>query len=276
MASLYARKRNRIPSAALVAVLVAASAACEIQAGEGDFSVDFSRGQARDTWTRSYPLPAGGRIEIINVNGQIRAEASTGSSVEVTVERSASAGSDEAARDLLSQVEMREEVSAERVRIETRAPRVRLGGVKAAYLVRVPAGVHVDLRTINGGVRLDGLGGEVRATSTNGGVQGRLAGASRLEARTTNGGVDVDVAGPIAEDGDLRLSSVNGGVRLKVPSETRADLTARCTNGRVSVSDLPMVVDGEQTRRRVQGSLNGGGARIDVQTTNGGVSISRS
>lgn len=268
--------RRRLTAAWMLAGALVATAGCEIRAGEGDFSVDLWRGQAQDTWSRTYALPAGGRIEILNINGQIRAEATTGSSVEVTVERSVSAGSDEAARDLLGKVEMREEVSAERVRIETRAPRVSFGGVKTSYVVRVPAGVHVDLRTVNGGVRLDGVGGEVRATSTNGGVQGRVLAATLIEARTTNGGVDVDVAGPLAADGRLQLSSVNGGVRLKLPAETRADLTARCTNGRVSVSDLPFVVDGEQTRRRVQGTLNGGGARIDLQTTNGGVSVAPS
>jgi hypothetical protein len=259
----------------VAALAVAASAACEIRAGEGDFSIDVWRGQARDTWTRSYTIPAGGRIEIVNVNGQIRAEAWTGTTVEVTAERSATAGSDEAAQDHLRQIEMREEVGTDRVRIETRPPRIRFGGHKATFLVRVPAGVHVDLRTVNGGVQLDDVGGEVRATSTNGGVRGRIAAASLIEARTTNGGVEVDVTGPFAADGRLQLASVNGGVRLKLPADTRADLTARCTNGRVSV-DLPISVEGEQTRRRLQGTINGGGARIDLQTVNGGVTVARS
>jgi len=42
------------------------------------------------------------------------------------------------------------------------------------------------------------------------------------------------------------------------------------------VNDLPFVAEGEQNRRRVDGTLNGGGARIELQTTNGGVSLSRS
>jgi hypothetical protein len=269
------RHLSRLAGVLMLGVAVAGSAACEIRAGEGDFSVEFFQGKATDTWSRSYTVTPGGRIEIINVNGQIRAEAWEGATVEVTAERTASAGSDEAAQDLLRQVEMREEVGPDRVRIETRAPKLRWGGHKATFVVRVPNGVHVDLRTVNGGVRLDNVGGEVRATSTNGGVQGRIAAASLIEARTTNGGVDVDVTGPLAADGRLQLTSVNGGVRLKLPADTRADLTARCTNGRVSV-DLPLSAEGEQTRRRVQGTLNGGGARIDLQTTNGGVTVARS
>lgn len=270
------RRTPTIAGAALLAASLVFAAGCEIQAGEGDFSVSLWQGQARDTWSRSYTLPPGGRIEIINVNGEIRAEASDGPAVEVTAERTASATSDEAARELLGRIEMREEVGDRQVRIETVSPRIRMGGQKVSYVVRVPAGVHVDLRTVNGGVRLEGVGGEVRAASTNGGVRGRVAAASVVEARTTNGGVELELAGALAADGRLQLTSVNGGIRLKLPEDTRAEVSARCTNGRVSVSDLPITVVGEQTRRRLQGTLNGGGARVDLQTTNGGVSIARS
>jgi hypothetical protein len=257
---------------------ILASTGCEIRAGEGDVSFDLASGRAADTWTRTYQVDTGGRVEILNTNGEIRAEAAPGGPVEVRVERTVRATSDEAARDMLAKVEMREEASASRVRIETIGPRLRLGGLTASFVVRVPPGVHVDLRTVNGGVRLDNVGGEVRATATNGGVRGRVAAVSVLDARTTNGGVDVQVTGPVSAEGRVSLASVNGGVKLAVPADTRANVHARCVNGRVTVSDLDVATDddGESRRRRLQGTLNGGGARIDLQTTNGGVTIGRS
>jgi len=261
---------------ALLLVGAIGGAGCEVRAGDGDFSFDVWQGRAQDTWERTYTIAPGGRIEVLNVNGEIRASASPDGTVRVVAERSARAGSDEAAQDVLRQIEMREEVGASRVRIETRGPRGAWRGHKVIYAVQVPVGVHVDLRTVNGGVRLDNVGGEVRATATNGGVSGRVADVSLVDARTTNGGVELEVSGTVARDGRVSLASVNGGVRLAVPQGTQADVTARCTNGRVSVSDLDFAVDGEQTRRRLSGRLNGGGARIDLQTTNGGVAIRRS
>ena len=263
--------------AAVLAAAVAVSAGCDVKmAADGDFSVDLWHGQAQDTWSRTYTVAPGGRLEVINVNGQITAEASDGATVEIRAERSASGSSDEAAKDLLSKIEMREEVGPERVRVETIAPRVRMGGHKITFAIKVPKGVHVDLRTVNGGVRLENVGGEVRATSTNGGVRGRVAAASLIDARTTNGGVELELTGPLAADGRVSLTSVNGGVQLKVPQDTKAQVRARCTNGRVSVDDLPFTAEGEQNRRRLDGTLNGGGGRIDLQTTNGGVTIGRS
>ncbi|HUU35144.1 MAG TPA: DUF4097 family beta strand repeat-containing protein [Vicinamibacterales bacterium] len=270
----------RLRAGLLPALLVAAaivSAGCDVKmAADGDFSVGMLRGQARDTWTRSYPVAPGGSLEIINVNGQITAEASTGATVEVSAERSVSASSDEAAQEILAKIEMREEVGVDRVRVEPIAPRVRLGSHKVTFIVKVPDGVHVNLRTVNGGVRLENVGGEVRAASTNGGVRGRVAAASFVEASTTNGGVDLELTGVLAPEGRLMLTSVNGGIQLKVPEDTQAQVRARCTNGRIRVNDLPFVAEGEQNRRRVDGTLNGGGARIELQTTNGGVSLSRS
>lgn len=270
---------RRVPGVLTATWLLAgvlATTGCEVRAGEGDFSIDWAGGRASDTWTRTYDVAPGGRLEVINTNGEILAEASPGGAVEIRVERTARATSEDAARDLLDKTQMREEASRDRVRVETISPRLRMGGVSAKFVVRVPPGVHVDLRTVNGGVRLDNVGGEVRATTTNGGVKGRVAGVSLLDARTTNGGVDLQVTGPVTADGKVTLSSVNGGVRLAVPGDTRADVHARCVNGRVSVSDLPLHSGGESSRRRLDGAINGGGARIDLQTTNGGVTVGRS
>ncbi len=269
--------RGRYMAALLVGAVVM-SAGCDVKmAADGDLSLGVWHGRAADTWVRSYTLAPGGRLEIININGEIVAEASDGATVELRAERSASAGSDEAAKAFLGKIEMREEVGADRVRVETIAPRVRIGGHKVTFAIRVPTGVHVDLRTVNGGVRLENVGGEVRASTTNGGVRGRVAAASLVEARTTNGGVELELTGALASDGKVSLTSVNGGVVLKVPQDTRAQVRARCTNGRVSVDDgLQVAVEGEQTRRRLDGTLNGGGGRIELQTTNGGVSLGRS
>jgi hypothetical protein len=272
-------KRSTRPMFTGVAIVLAATlgaSACEVRAGEGDFSFDIWQATAQDTWERTYTVAPGGQVEIINVNGEIRAEAATSGTVHVRAERRAKASSDEAAKELLQKIEIREEAGPQRVRVETVVPRGRWGGHHVTYTVQVPPGVHVDLRTVNGGVRLDNVGGEVRATATNGGVRGRLLDVSILDARTTNGGVELELAGALARDGRVTLATVNGGVRLAVPEATQGDLTARCTNGRVSVTDLPFEADGDQTRRRAAGRLNGGGARIDLQTTNGGVAIRRS
>ena len=45
-------------------------------------------------------------------------------------------------------------------------------------------------------------------------------------------------------------------------------------NGGISAGDLPIETTGENNRRRLEGRLNGGGARIQIEGTNGGITIS--
>src|SRR5687768_44853 len=156
--------------------LVLAASGCDIKVDEkGGMSVDIAEGQARDEWTRTYKLPAGGRFEIANVNGSIQLFAATGSQVELKALRVVRTQSDEVSRDLLQRVQMLEEVTPDRVKVEARVdgdrPLGSLGRrsrVNIDYEVGLPPGLNVTLRTENGGIRLENVQGRVAATSTNG------------------------------------------------------------------------------------------------------------
>jgi hypothetical protein len=262
----------QIAALSFVAVAVAA---CDI-AVESEGGLNFGIGaQAKDEWTRSYKVAPGGQLELININGRISAEAVEGDRIEIHGERTAKATSDEAARELLSKTEMREEAGDARVRIEVRPPRMRNVNLEIKWTIKVPKGVAVDLRTVNGGVTLTGLAGDVRARATNGGIKGHGIVATNVDASVTNGGVEIELANAAAS-GSIELESVNGAVELRLPSESKADVTARCVNGGISVDGLSLELVGEQSRRRLEGKLNGGGgARVNLETTNGGVRISR-
>jgi hypothetical protein len=267
-----------------------ALAGCDIAVNGDGLNIELAAGKAQDTWTRSYPLGKDGRLEIININGRITAEATDGTSVEVVAERTAKAATDDGAKDLLKQIEMREEVGDARVRVEVRAPRMRGGGHDIKWTLKVPRGVAVDLRTVNGGVKMVSLEGQIRARTTNGGITGTNIVASGVDASTTNGGVEIELARAVTT-GSFELQAVNGGVSLMMPGESKVDLAARCVNGGISLEGLDVKVSGESTsnpnefeqhvegakkfRRRLDGQLNGGGARVSLDTVNGGVKILR-
>ena len=273
---MYSTLRRIVP-VAVVAALSAGFAACDIAVdGHGGLGIELASGRAQDQWTRSYKVASGGRLEIINVNGRITAEPAEGGSVEILADRTVKSMSDDQAREMLGQIEMREEVGADRVRVEVRAPRFRgASNHEIKWTIKVPKGVSVDLRTVNGGVRMNGLQGDVRARSTNGGIVGSGLMASTVDAAVTNGGVEIDLASAVSE-GSIDLESVNGGVSLLLPPDSKVDINARCVNGGISVSGLEVETTGEQTKRRFAGKLNGGGMRVSMETVNGGVKIGRS
>ncbi len=269
--------RRRLLAAGLALAVSCVTAACNVNVGaDGDFSLGLASGRAQDTWTRTYPLATGGRFELINVNGRILAEPASGDTVEVSAERTAKASSDDGAKEMLGKVEMREEAGASQVRVEVRAPRTfGPGGVEVRWTVKVPRGVVVDLRNVNGKVELSNLSGEVHVRTVNGGVEGHGLAVQSLEASTVNGGVKVSLTESLDERARVSLESVNGGVELGVPETSKVSVTARVTNGGIDTGGLPFQVTGEQTRRRFEGTLNGGGASVSLETTNGGVRLSR-
>jgi hypothetical protein len=206
--------------------------------------------------------------------GWLAAEATEGTAVEVVADRTAKGTTDEAAKDLLGRIEMREEVGADRVRVEVRAPRTSgPSGHEFTWTVKVPRGVSVDLRTVNGGIRVANLDGDVRARSTNGAIKGTALLASSVDAAVTNGGVEIEMAKPVTS-GTFELEAVNGGVSINLPADSRADIAGRCVNGGIT-TDLQLETVGEQNRRRLDAKLNGGGARVSLETVNGGVRIGR-
>jgi hypothetical protein len=268
----------------LLALVLSASfgsAACDIRAENGNFDIDFAAGKATDTWSRTYTVEPGGRFELINVNGRITAEPTDGNQVVVEGRRTAKARSDEAAKERLAQLEIREEVGGAAVRVESRPPRMSgFGGHEIEWTVKIPKGLIVDLRTVNGGVRMNGLSGELYAKSTNGGIRGTKLIVDKIEASVVNGGVEIDLGAPLDATDSVELSSVNGGVTLSLPMESKATIAARAVNGGVRVSeDLKATQEEEshefERRRRFNGTMNGGGAKVNATTTNGGVRISR-
>lgn len=270
-------RKLSFPAFALTAAL--AVSGCDIKtSADGDFSVDFASGKAEDTWSRTYKLSPAGRLELINVNGRITASPAEGAELVIEARRTAKARSDEAAKELLARLEIREEASDASVRIESRPPRLNgFSGHSIEWTIKVPKGVVLDLRTVNGGVRLNNLSNEIHAKTTNGGVHGAGILSKTVEASAVNGGIDFEVAAPLAEGDSLQLDTVNGGVMLKLPQESKATISARCVNGGVNVDELEITREqGEnqsERRRRLNGTMNGGGAEVKLNTTNGGVHL---
>ena len=250
-----------------------ATASCDLNVGDGNFNVGLTSGRATDTWTRTYTLSEGGTIEVVNQNGPITVEPSTvGGQVEVRAERLARSSSDEAAKALLKKIEIREDVSSTRVRIETRAPKTwGRDGHEVKYFIKAPAGVFIAARSTNGALQLTGLPNDIEATTTNGGVKGDAL-SGHLEVTTTNGGLDVGLTA-VSPKG-VRLETTNGGINLTLPKTANADLSVQVTNGGSHIDeDLPFTAVGERTRRHVEGKLNAGGGRVELSTTNGGISV---
>ena len=237
-----------------------------------DVALSGFKEEESDTWSKSYPISATGRFEIENTNGLIDVSVGTGETVEVEAVRVARAASTEAAKDMLAKAVIHDETSPDLVKLWVERPRGGFGrgGIEVRYKVRVPASVALRLQNTNGRIAVTGVKGDARLSTTNGEIAARDLGG-KVEASTTNGEIELDLT---TLGGPVDAETTNGGVRIRIPADAKASLSASCTNGGIDVEGLS-VEEIEKSRRRLEARLNGGGTRIEVSTTNGGITFAR-
>jgi hypothetical protein len=168
------------------------------------------------------------------------------------------------------------------VRIETTGGTIRASGAGGddaderrwivSYDVYVPRHMDLDLRTHNGGVRVQDVVGRMTLETENGGLSLEGTGGD-VRAHAQNGGLNVRLTGTHWEGTGLDAETQNGGVRLVVPEGYSARLTTGTVNGGIR-TDVPITVSG-RISRQFSLTLGSGGAPVRATTTNGGVIIER-
>lgn len=217
---------------------------------------------------RSATIPLkGGRIAVDGKNGGIEVIGEDRSDVALEAQVSAQAFSRDGAESILREVRV---VTTDVIHAE--GPQSEHGNSWSVnYKLRVPRHVAAQLETMNGGISLSNLDGDLHAQTTNGGLS--LANLSGdVHATTVNGGVHVELAGDTWHGAGLEARSTNGGVHVTLPSNYSAHLIAGTVNGGTHVN-LPMTSNNWHSRNHIDADLGHGGPTLRMETTNGGITV---
>jgi hypothetical protein len=269
-------RRWSMPAALAAASLLALAPAAAQQSSE-EWLERCRRDRDRDDRVahcevRETRLAATGDLEVnARPNGGITVRGWDRDEVLVRARVRAQARTGEEARELASQVS----VVTEGGRIRSEGPRWEnwdRRGWTVSYEVFVPRRTDLDLTSVNGGLNVSEVEGELQLSTTNGGISlERVAGSVR--GRTTNGALDVRLTGDRWNGSGLDLETTNGSVTLTIPEDYSARLETRTQNGGMSI-DFPITLQG-RIGKRIETNLGGGGAPIRVETTNGAIRIRR-
>ena len=205
-------------------------------------------------------------------NGGIAVRGVSGSTARVRFRIVARARSDADARRLAQEID----ISTTDGRIRARGPRTRdRENWSVDVEVETPRDLPLTLLTQNGGITIEDVTGRTRFETSNGGVT-LIDVAGDVRGSTVNGGMVVRLDGRRWEGEGLDVATTNGGVRMVLPDDYNAELSAQTTNGGLNI-DFPVTVQGRLSgiNRRIVTTLGSGGPRLNVRTVNGGVSIAR-
>jgi len=234
----------------------------------------YDRGRARHCEMREQSLPSIGKLSVdsspnggVTIKGWSRGDVLVRARVEASGENEGAAS-----------------ITTSRVLIDGSGGQVRATGPEqtdnsnwsVSYEVFVPQTSDITLKTVNGGLSLSDIRGQIQFESINGGVHLKRV-AGEIKGSTVNGGIDVEVTGAMADWRQMDLKTNNGGVTVAVPANYSARVQAETGMGRIqSDFPLPPAPNAEERSRRVEFNVGSGGPPLHITTGNGGIRLKNS
>jgi hypothetical protein len=272
------RSPHRALVALALAVLVLAPAA--IARADHDSKSDWKGAKLVQDWSWVGAIAPGQELEIKNVNGGVEAEPAKGTQAEVEATKR---GRKQNPEDV--KIEVIKHARGITVCVVYPTPsgsppneckpgeggrmNVRNNDVNVDFRLKVPKGVNLVVRTVNGSVHAEALDGDVEVFTVNGSVTVSTQGSA--SAKTVNGSVDAAL-GRAGSRETLRFETVNGSVTVEIPETMGANVSAETVNGRIS-TDLPITVQGRFSSRSISGTLGKGGTELVLRTVNGAIRL---
>ncbi len=282
-------------NAVLGLMILVAAAAPAVSSSQEEVGRDVK------VWTWDGRVDSGRWFSLSNVNGSVTVDPSSDNSVHVRAEKIPHRDGD--IRDVrFTVIQMGGDVRICALTYDTdrcdedgmhssgNHGRNRDRDVEVKFTVQVPRGVRLRAGTVNGSMTVRGVGAEVRASTVNGGLEVREAGG-QVAAHTVNGNVNVSTStgpvnattvngnitarmGALASDGDMKFSTVNGGIAVETPSSLDANVSLNTMFGGIT-SDFPVQLSGRFGPRHAEGTIGRGGRRITMNTVNGSVELKK-
>ena len=225
-------------------------------------------------------MPAGNRLIIENINGEVRVTQGSGRTAEVVVTKDVRRGDGNLVKAIMEETDGGIRVCT--IYLNKNPNRTSCKGdnnnswggkdkleVTMTYVVKVPAGVRLDVGTVNGSVNVSGLDAPVEIETVNGSVY--FEGASAKSLSTVNGQVK-GIFTKASWEGELQIETVNGGVDLTFPAGLNARVSGETVNGGIT-SQFPVTIEGKWGPKALKGTIGTGGSVLTIETVNGGITL---
>jgi hypothetical protein len=220
---------------------------------------------------RSITIAKPGSLNVSSMNGGIHVVGEDRQDVHIEARIEAWANSSSEAADILREIQIETDGGT----IHDKGPNFHWGhqGYGINYVIHAPRTIVADLKTMNGGIGLEHLNGDLKFDTTNGGVDlSDLSG--NVHGSTVNGGLDISLSGDRWVGKGLDAQTTNGGITLNIPDNYSAHLETGTVNGGIEVN-FPITIQGD-IKHHLATDIGSGGPTIHAETTNGGVTVSHS
>jgi hypothetical protein len=222
-------------------------------------------------------IPAGGMVHIRNNHGNITVEPAPAGDVVVTAKKRWTTGDPSAVRFAVDpaggaicalwDTKSRCEPKSYKPNLEA----ARANDTAVDFVVQLPKGIGVDVRTVEGDIITRQLASPVIAMTSRGSIDATTD-VGPVTAETVSGNI-ITRLGSLGASGDVRLSAMGGTVQLVMPPDADATIDASSSKGAFRTDATVAALDSAGGNRFWTVKLGQGTRRVVIATVNGDIEV---
>ena len=239
----------------------------------------WARYEESQYFDQTYSVSERVQVSLENVNGDVRIEVWDQAEVRVQAEKFASS------QERLDELEIEVNASQDSVRIGTHYPDHRsffgwfsFGSsdhYRVEYTLTVPRGAELDsIELVNGDLVVIGVQGGMEAELVNGDIIAKEIGGD-LRLSTINGSIRPEFEN-MENVERIELESVNGEIKLILPSGASASVRVETLNGKLRNDFGLEIREHKYVGADMRGKIGAGDVDVIIETVNGGIEIRQS
>jgi DUF4097 and DUF4098 domain-containing protein YvlB len=224
-----------------------------------------------DTIERSFDVNTNSKFSLNNTNGEV--EITSWSDRVIKVEATINADS----QDAMDRVEVNMQQNGQTVSVETdyedKLAWGRKGAAKVTYRVWLPMETELsEIELVNGSLRIDNVSGEIKAQVVNGSI--KATGLTKnSEISSVNGSIKVHYQSVSSALNDINIETVNGSIKLYLPSDINAKLDLDTMHGSIKTEFGISSQENTFTGHNLRGEIGAGNINVSMESVNGSIKV---
>jgi DUF4097 and DUF4098 domain-containing protein YvlB len=246
----------------------------------------FMTGVARsydtqEKFEKTIPFEPGGYVAVTNQNGNIQVSSWNEKSVQITAFKKVNLSNSSDAEKWLKMIDIEIIQHDHEIKINTHTPEQRESFLEkffsrhnvscsVEYEIKVPQKTDLNLQSSNGNIDVREIEGRIRLETTNGNIDAvEINGLARCE--TTNGSIHAEFE-QVPDQDRMSFETTNGSIKIFLPEDFGGDFDLNTINGSIT-SDFPIKIEGRWGRKHFQGQVQDGHCSLDCSTINGSIDV---
>jgi len=227
--------------------------------------------EINETIEKTFDLSNSGKIQLENVNGDVKITACDCSQVSVVANITASS------QEMRDRIKIKFNSTDDRLKIKTKYKNNRGSSwnnerSEVNYILEVPRSANLDgIRLVNGDLRISGVSGKLDADLVNGELESDGM-TSTTQVNMVNGDILLKFD-DLSNADSVKLESVNGKIEVYLPASSDVSVEAETVSGRITNEFGIEVIKHRYVGSEMKGNIGTGRVSLGMENVNGEISL---